>query len=55
MSVIDDITDVRKCSMQENIPIHNFSFTPNNDLATAYPMTIKQTQGVVVKFAIMIH
>ena len=38
--------------MRENILIQNFPFTPNEDLATANPMTIKQTLGVDVKFSI---
>ncbi|XP_078329832.1 uncharacterized protein LOC111132195 [Crassostrea virginica] len=54
MSVLDDdITDLRNRSMRENILIHNFPFTPNEDLATAIPMTIKQTLGVDVKFSII--
>lgn len=54
MSVIDDdVTDLRHRSMQDNIPIQNFSFTPNEDLATAILMTIKQKLGVITLFTII--
>ena len=54
MSVLDaDITDLRNRSIRENILIHNFPFTPNEDLATAIPMTVKQTLGFDVKFSII--
>lgn len=55
MSVMDnEITDLRARSMRDNILIHNFQYTPNENLAATMPGIIKQTLGVDVEF-VRIH
>ena len=49
-----EITDLRARSMRDNILIHNFQYTPNENLAATMPGIIKQTLGVDVDF-IRIH
>lgn len=50
----DDITDLRSRSMKDNILIHNYPYTQQEDLATAIPNVIKQSLGVDVEF-VRIH
>ena len=50
----NEITDLRDRSMRDNILIHNFPYTPKEDLSTTIPDLIKQTLGVDVNF-IRIH
>lgn len=51
MSIMDnEITDLRSRSMRDNILIHNFKYTPYEDLAATMPALIKQTLGVDVSF-----
>ena len=40
--------------MRDNEPIHNFLYTPNEDLATTMPVTLKQSLLVDVEF-VRIH
>lgn len=55
ISIMDnEITDLRSRSMRDNILIHNFKYTPNEDLAASMPALIKQTLGVDVSF-VRIH
>jgi pseudouridine-5'-phosphate glycosidase len=39
--------------MRDNILIHNFPYTQNENLAATMPETIKQSLGVYVEFAII--
>lgn len=50
----DDITDLRSRSMKDNILIHNYPYTQQEDLATSIPNVIKQSLGVDVEF-VRIH
>lgn len=51
MSIMyNEITDLRLRSMRGNILIHNFKYTPNEDLAAIMPALIKQTLGVDISF-----
>lgn len=50
----NEITYLRSRSMRDNILIHNFKYTPNEDLAATMPALIKQTLGVNVSF-VRIH
>lgn len=50
----DDITDLRSRSMKDNILIHNYPYTQQEDLATTMPNVIKQSLGVDVEF-VRIH
>ncbi|XP_062585836.1 uncharacterized protein LOC134247500 [Saccostrea cucullata] len=55
MSVMDnEITDLRARSMRDNILIHNYPYSHNEDLASTMPEIFKQTLGVDVKF-VRIH
>lgn len=54
IAVENEVTDLRDRSMRDNILIHNFPYTPNEDLATTMPVTFKQSLGVDVQF-VRIH
>ena len=54
IAVENDVTDLRDRSMRDNILIHNFPYTPNEDLATTMPVIFKQSLGVDVEF-VRIH
>lgn len=54
MLVMDnDITDLRTRSMRDNILIHNFPYTKDENLSATMPETIKRTLGVDVEFVII--
>ena len=54
MLVMDnDITDLRTRSMRDNILIHNFPYTQDENLSVTMPETIKRTLGVDVEFVII--
>lgn len=55
MTVLDDgITDLRNRSMRDNILIHNYPHTPNENLAVTMPKVFRETLGIDVDF-IRIH
>ena len=50
----DEIIDLKSRSMRDNILIHNYVYTPNENLAVSMPVTIKENLGVDVEF-VRIH
>ena len=50
IAVENEVTDLRDRSMRDNILIHNFPYTPNEDLATTMPVTFKQSLGWMCSF-----
>lgn len=46
----NEITDFQLRSMRDNILIHNFKYTPNEDLDATMPALITQTLGVDISF-----
>ena len=50
----DEIIDLKSRSMRDNILIHNYVYTPNENLAVSMPVAIKENLGVDVEF-VRIH
>jgi myosin heavy subunit len=53
-SLEDEVTDLRSRSMRDNILIHNYAYSPGENLAHSVPNVIKDVLGVDVDF-IRIH
>ena len=54
IAVENEVTDIRDRPMRNNVLIHNFLYTPNEDLTRTLPVIFKQSLGVDVEF-VRIH